>query len=72
MPIKYKINVMIALKEKGYSSTRLRYEGILGEATMTRLRRGESVSYDVLAKLCYLLNCQIGDILVYVPEDYKK
>ena len=71
MPIKYKINVMAALKEKGYSSTRLRNEGILGEATMTRLRREESVSYDVLAKLCKLLNCQIGDILVYVPDDYN-
>lgn len=69
MPVKYKINVMGALKVKGYSSTRLRNEKILGEATMQRLRHGESVSYDVLGKLCELLDCQIGDLLEYVPED---
>ena len=68
MPVKYKIDVLAALKDKGYTSYKLRNEKLLGEATMTRLRRNQSVSYDVLAKLCELLECQPGDILEYEPE----
>lgn len=69
MPIKYKIDVLAALKAAGYSSTRIRKEKIIGEATMQRLRHKQSVSYEVLAKLCELLRCQPGGILEYVPEE---
>ena len=69
MPVRYKIDVMAALKDAGYSSTRLRREKLIGEATMQRLRHKQSVSYEVLAVICKLLNCQPGDILEYVPEE---
>lgn len=69
MPVQYKIDVMAALKAAGYSSTRLRREKLIGEATMQRLRHKQSVSYDVLAVICKLLNCQPGDILEYVPDE---
>ena len=69
MPINYKIDVLAALKDKGYSSARLRREKLLGEATIQRLRHNQSVSYDVLAKLCEWLECDIGDILEYEKED---
>ena len=69
MPVRYKIDVMAALKAAGYSSTRLRREKLIGEATMQRLRHKQSVSYDVLAVICKLLNCQPGDILEYVPDE---
>lgn len=69
MPVKYKINVLEALREKGYPPTVLRKEKIIGEATIQRLRRKQSVSYAVLAKLCKMLDCQPGDILEYVPEE---
>lgn len=68
MPIKYKIDVLSALKAAGYSTTRLRNEKLIGQATIQRLRHQQSVSYDVLAKLCELLNCQVGDILEYVSD----
>lgn len=57
------------LKEKGYPSTRLRNEKIIGQATIQRLRHKQSVSYEVLAKLCELLQCQPGDLLEYVEEE---
>lgn len=69
MPLRYKINVLASLKSAGYSSTRLRNEKLIGEATMQRLRHNQSVSYDVLALICKLLQCQVGDILEYVPAD---
>ncbi len=66
MPIKYKFDVMDALKTAGYSSTRLRSEKIMGESYMTQLRRGELVSWKTIENVCKLLNCQPGDILEYI------
>lgn len=68
MAIKYKLNVMDALKENGYSSTRLRNEKLMGESYMTQLRRGELVSWATIDTICRLLNCQPGDILEYKEE----
>lgn len=67
MPLKYKFDVLEALKEAGYSSTRLRKEKLLGESYMTQLRRGEMVSWKTIETICRLLNCQPGDIIEYVP-----
>lgn len=68
MPIKYKINVLTALKDAGYSTYRLRQEKIFGERTMQKFRNGEIVNADNLAVVCKLLNCQPGDILEYNEE----
>ncbi len=65
MAIRYKVNVMEALKDAGYSSTRLRREKLLGESYMTQLRHGEIVSTAALDTICKLLNCQPGDLLEY-------
>lgn len=69
MPLKYKIDVLEALREKSYSSTRLRNEKIMGESYMTQLRRGEMVSWKTIETICRLLNCQPGDIIEYVAEE---
>ena len=68
MPIVYKIDVLQALKEKGFSTYKLRREKIFGEATIQAFRKGVLVSYDNLAKLCRLLECQPGDIVEYVED----
>ena len=68
MAIKFKFNIMEALKEAGYSSTRLRNEKLMGESYMTQLRRGELVSWATIDTICRLLNCQPGDILEYKGE----
>lgn len=54
-----------------YSSTKLRNDKLIGEATIQRLRHSQSVSYDVLAKICELLHCQPGDLLEYVEDTPK-
>ena len=69
MAFRYKINVLAALKEKGYSSTRLRNEHLLGESYMSQLRRGEMVSWAALETICTLLDCQPGDLLEHVPTE---
>lgn len=69
VPIRYKLDIMEALKSKGYSSYRIRQEKIFGQKTLQDFRNGTVVlSADCLEKLCSLLDCQVGDILEYVPE----
>lgn len=69
MPITYHIDVLAALKEAGYSSYRIRKEKLMGEATLQKIRNNDLVSWENIATLCRLLNCQPGDILEYVPEE---
>lgn len=68
MAIKYKFEILPALKEKGYNTTRLRREKILGERTIQQLREGQLVSWTTIERICQMLNCQIGDIVEYVED----
>lgn len=65
MPVVYRINVLQALKDKGYSTYKLRKDKILSESTLQAFRNGSMVSYEVLGKICEMLDCQPGDILSY-------
>ncbi len=69
MALKYKINVLDALREKGYSSYTLRKEKLLSESTIQKLREGDGVAWDNLDTLCRLLECDISDILEYQKEE---
>ena len=68
MALQYKINVLEALKEKGYTTYTLRKEKLLSESTIQKLREGEGVAWDNLETLCKLLECNIGDLLEYIQE----
>ena len=63
MPIKYKKDILGALKESGYSTYRLRNEKLFGDSVIQQLRKGELVSWANIERICSLLNCQPGDIL---------
>ena len=39
--LKYKIDVLEALKEKGYSSYKIRKDKLIGEAQLTKIRSGD-------------------------------
>ena len=69
MPIRYKKDILMALKEAGYSTYRIRKDQLLSESTIQKLRRGDSISWDNIATLCQLLHCQPGDIIEYVGEE---
>lgn len=68
MPIRYKLDIMQALRDAGYNPQRIRDEKIIGQATLQQLRRGELVSWKTIETICKLLNCQPGDILEYTKE----
>ena len=69
MPLQYKIDVVAALKDKGYTSYKIRQEKLLSESTIQKLRSGKGVSWENIETLCRLLNCQPGDLLKYTEGD---
>lgn len=69
--IRYKIDVLEALKIHGWSTYRVGSKGekVIGERTIQALRERKPVTFEILARLCRLLDCQPGDLLEYVPDD---
>ena len=68
MPLKYKIDVLAALKEKGYNTNKIRTEGLLSQSTLQKFRQKQSVSWENLETLCRLLDCQPGDLMEYIKD----
>lgn len=68
MPLKYKMDVLSALKKKGYNTNKIRTEGLLSQSTLQKFRNQLGVSWENIETLCRLLECQPGDILEYVAE----
>ena len=68
MPMRYKVDVIAALKDAGYNTNRIRKEKIMGESMLQKLRSGQMVSWATLEVICALLKCQPGDVIEYVED----
>lgn len=68
MPIAYKIDVLAELKKRGYTTTRIRKEKLIGQSYLQQLRHGELVSWKTIETLCDLLNCQPGDLIYFFRD----
>ena len=66
--ITYK-NLWKIMKEKGVSQYALIKTYNISPAQITRLKRNESVSTHTLEMFCKILDCDIGDIAKYIPDD---
>lgn len=68
--IRFKIDVMEALKNKGYTTTKIRKEKIIPEGTLTKIRNnnGEPVTTSTINVLCEILKKQPGHILEWIPD----
>lgn len=70
MAIQYTINVLDELKNKGFTTYRIRKEKLLSEGTIQKFRNNDTnVTLGNIEVLCKLLNCQPSDIMEYVPDD---
>ena len=69
MPIKYKVDIIALLREKGFTSYKIRKEGIINETALQRLRDGKMISWEQLSNICRVLDCQPGDLLEYKSEE---
>ena len=68
MAISYK-KLWKLLIDKDMTAVDLRLATGIAPNTMTKLRRDEEVSMTVLAKICKVLDVNIGDIMDLVPEE---
>lgn len=71
MAIRYKVDVLAELRKKGYTSTKIREEKLIGQSYLQQLRHGELVSWKTLDTICALLDCQPGDLIEYVADDVE-
>lgn len=56
------------LIDKRMSKADLRHQVGMSTGTMTKLRKEQEVSLDVLKRICELLDCNIGDIMDFYKE----
>ena len=68
MGMVFKFDVLKALKEKGYTTYRIRADKILSESTVQKLRTGKPLSWENIETICRLLEVQPGDLLEYKPD----
>lgn len=67
MPISYQ--PMRQYMEKNHISFyRLANEGIDAQ-TLQRIRHNKPITTETLGKLCCIMNCQPGDLIVYINDD---
>ena len=66
--LRYKVDILKELKEKDYTSYRLRKDKLIGESQIQKIRKGEIASKETLNTICKLLQCHPGDILEYVED----
>lgn len=64
----FKINVLQALKDKGYSTYRIKNDKLLSQSTLQKLREGKPVSWENIETFCKLLEIQPGELLEYNPD----
>ena len=67
--IRPKVNLIQELKDRGYSTYRIRRERIIGQASLTKIRAGGLPSWNELDKICTILRAQPGDLVEHVEED---
>ena len=56
------------LIDKGMKKVELRDAANISSGTLAKLGKNESVTTDVLVRICHVLNCDIGDIMEVLPE----
>ena len=62
-------NLWKIMKEKGISQYALINHYHVSPGQITRLKRNESVSTHTIEMFCKILNCQVGDIVTYIPDE---
>ena len=70
--LEFKIDVIAELNKKGYTSTKIRDNKLIGQKTYTDMRNNNKVpGIKTIDILCRLLNRQPGSIIKYVPDGNK-
>lgn len=68
MNISYK-KLWKLLIDKDMMKKDLQKEAGISWATLTKMSKGETVSTEVLMKVCKVLHCDVGDIVEFVDDE---
>ena len=60
------------MKERGATTYTLQVKGQISSSTSRRLKAGDSVSTNTLDALCKILQCDLADIVLYLPDEIQK
>ncbi len=69
-----KVNLDKLMKIKNISTYQLNTKANIRFQTVQALRDNTSsrIDFEVLAKICYALNCKVSDIIEYVPKSSRE
>ena len=62
-------NLWLVMKEKGITQYALIKKYNISPGQITRLKRNESVSTHTIDTFCRILECDVGDIMRYIPDE---
>lgn len=68
MTVSYK-KLWKLLIDKDMKKEDLRQATKISSSTIAKLSKGETVSTEVLLKICTSLKCDISDIMEFIPDD---
>ena len=57
------------IAEKGISPAQLGRMANVDDSTISRLRNNQNVSMAFINKICLTLNCNVEDVMEYIPEE---
>ena len=57
------------LIDKGMTKTEMRLKTDISTTTLAKLGKNETVSMEVLLKICKVLDCNVGDIMDVINEE---
>ena len=57
------------LIDKWMTKTEMRLKADISTTTLAKLGKNETVSMEVLLKICKVLNCNVGDIMDVINEE---
>lgn len=57
------------LIDKGMTKTEMRLKADISTTTLAKLGKNETVSMEVLLRICKVLDCNVGDIMDVINEE---
>ena len=60
------------LFKRGHTEYELIYHHGISSHTLHRMRKGKPITTTTLDTLCFVLNCNVSDIIAYIPDDSEK
>lgn len=70
--LRYKIDIIQALRDKGVNSGTCRFSGQLSQSAFAYMKKGEIVGTKSIDQICSILRCQPGDLIEWVPDPEEK